>query len=91
MGQWYGALPQDEAPRTTLEEQHLELNRLGVANASAKGDSLLMNTENTQLYMVLDLGQKDHSDFVPININARSIPFIAAKTPLWRRAFGGKG
>jgi tripartite-type tricarboxylate transporter receptor subunit TctC len=53
------------------------LNR--VADAPADGYTLLMGAENPLLYKVMALGQKDYSDFVPINIIARGIPIIVAR------------
>jgi tripartite-type tricarboxylate transporter receptor subunit TctC len=54
------------------------LNR--VADAAADGYTLLMGAENPLLYKVMGLGQKDYSDFTPINIIARGIPIIVAKS-----------
>lgn len=47
-----------------------------VAAADADGYTLLMGAENPLLYKVMGLGQKDYSDFTPINILARG-------TPIW--------
>lgn len=54
------------------------LNR--VADAPADGYTLLMGAENPLLYKVMGLGQKDYSDFVPVNLIARGIPIIVAKS-----------
>ncbi len=53
------------------------LNR--VADAPADGYTLLMGAENPLLYKVMGLGQKDYSDFTPINIIARGIPVIVVR------------
>jgi tripartite-type tricarboxylate transporter receptor subunit TctC len=55
----------------------IALNR--VADAAADGYTLLMGAENPLLYKVMSLGQKDYSDFVPINLIARGIPMIVAR------------
>jgi len=52
------------------------LNR--VANASADGYTLLMGAENPLLYKVMGLGDKDYSDFTPINILARGTAILVA-------------
>ena len=49
------------------------------ADAAADGYTLLMGAENPLLYKVMGLGQKDYSDFVPINIIARGTPIIVAR------------
>ena len=54
------------------------LNR--VADAPTDGYTLLMGAENPLLYKVMGLGQKDYSDFVPVNLIARGIPIIVAKS-----------
>lgn len=54
------------------------LNR--VADAPADGYTLLMGAENPLLYKVMGLGQKDYADFVPVNLIARGIPIIVART-----------
>ncbi|WP_304620150.1 Bug family tripartite tricarboxylate transporter substrate binding protein [Paracoccus sediminilitoris] len=47
--------------------------------ADADGYTLLFGAENPLLYKVMGLGQKDYSDFVPINIIARGIPILVAR------------
>lgn len=49
-----------------------------VANAEADGYSILFGAENPLLYKVMKLGDKDYSDFVPVNIIARGIPILVA-------------
>ena len=49
------------------------------ADAAADGYTLLMGAENPLLYKVMGLGQKDYSDFTPINIIARGTPVIVAR------------
>ena len=49
-----------------------------VAGAKADGYTLLMGAENPLLYKVMGLGDKDYSDFVPINILARGTPILVA-------------
>lgn len=49
-----------------------------VAGAEADGYTLLMGAENPLLYKVMGLGQKDYSDFVPVNILARGTPILVA-------------
>lgn len=53
------------------------LNR--VADAVADGYSLLFGAENPLLYKVMGLGEKDYSDFVPVNIIARGVPILVAR------------
>lgn len=52
------------------------LNR--VADADEDGYSLLFGAENPLLYKVMGLGDKDYSDFVPVNIIARGVPILVA-------------
>lgn len=49
-----------------------------VAGASADGYTLLMGAENPLLYKVMGLGDKDYSDFIPINILARGTAVLVA-------------
>ena len=49
-----------------------------VASGDADGYTMLMGAENPLLYKVLGLGQRDYSDFVPINILARGTPILVA-------------
>ncbi|MGX0875900.1 tripartite-type tricarboxylate transporter receptor subunit TctC [Roseovarius sp. MBR-154] len=49
-----------------------------VANAPADGYTLLMGAENPMLYKIMGLGDKDYSEFVPINILARGTPILVA-------------
>lgn len=49
-----------------------------VADAEADGYTLLMGAENPLLYKVMGLGDKDYSDFIPINILARGTPLLVA-------------
>lgn len=49
-----------------------------VADAKADGYSILFGAENPLLYKVMQLGQKDYSDFEPVNIIARGIPILVA-------------
>ncbi|MGL4727371.1 MAG: Bug family tripartite tricarboxylate transporter substrate binding protein [Bosea sp. (in: a-proteobacteria)] len=55
----------------------IALNR--VAEGVADGYTLLMGAENPLLYKVMGLGQKDYSDFTPINILARGVPILVAR------------
>lgn len=55
----------------------IALNR--VADAAADGYTLLLGAENPLLYKVMGLGQKDYSDFIPINVLARGVPILVAK------------
>lgn len=55
----------------------IALNR--VAGGAADGYTLLMGAENPLLYKVMGLGQKDYSDFTPINLIARGVPIIVAR------------
>ncbi len=48
------------------------------ADLPADGYTLLMGAENPLLYKVMGLGQKDYSDFVPVNIIARGTPILVA-------------
>jgi tripartite-type tricarboxylate transporter receptor subunit TctC len=47
--------------------------------ADADGYTLLFGAENPLLYKVMGLGEKDYSDFVPINVIARGIPILVAQ------------
>lgn len=47
--------------------------------AAADGYTLLFGAENPLLYKVMALGQKDYSDFIPINVLARGIPIIVTR------------
>jgi tripartite-type tricarboxylate transporter receptor subunit TctC len=49
-----------------------------VAGAAADGYTLLMGAENPMLYKVMGLGDKDYSEFVPVNILARGTPLLVA-------------
>jgi tripartite-type tricarboxylate transporter receptor subunit TctC len=50
-----------------------------VANSDADGYTVLMGAENPQLYKVMGLGDKDYSEFTPINILARGTPMLVAR------------
>ncbi|PKQ13747.1 MAG: tripartite tricarboxylate transporter substrate binding protein [Alphaproteobacteria bacterium HGW-Alphaproteobacteria-1] len=49
-----------------------------VAGSPADGYTLLMGAENPMLYKIMGLGDKDYSEFVPINILARGTPILVA-------------
>lgn len=49
-----------------------------VAGTDADGYTLLMGAENPMLYKIMGLGDKDYSEFVPINILARGTPILVA-------------
>jgi tripartite-type tricarboxylate transporter receptor subunit TctC len=49
-----------------------------VAGSAADGYTLLMGAENPLLYKVMGLGDKDYSEFTPINILARGTPILVA-------------
>ncbi|AJE44871.1 Bug family tripartite tricarboxylate transporter substrate binding protein [Celeribacter indicus] len=49
-----------------------------VAEEDADGYKLLMGAENPLLYKVMGLGDRDYSDFTPINILARGTPILVA-------------
>ena len=49
-----------------------------VADAEADGYSILFGAENPLLYKVMQLGEKDYGDFVPVNIIARGVPILVA-------------
>jgi tripartite-type tricarboxylate transporter receptor subunit TctC len=49
-----------------------------VADADADGHTLLFGAENPLLYKVMQLGDKDYGDFVPVNIIARGVPILVA-------------
>lgn len=49
-----------------------------VAGLDADGYALLMGAENPLLYKVMGLGEKDYSDFTPINVIARGVPILVA-------------
>lgn len=49
-----------------------------VAGQKADGYTLLMGAENPLLYKVMGLGDKDYTDFIPVNILARGTPILVA-------------
>ena len=49
-----------------------------VAGSAADGYTLLMGAENPMLYKIMGLGDKDYSEFTPINILARGTPMLVA-------------
>lgn len=49
-----------------------------VAGAEADGYTLLMGAENPLLYKIMGLGDRDYSEFTPINILARGTPILVA-------------
>ena len=49
-----------------------------VAGGAADGYTLLMGAENPLLYKVMGLGERDYSDFIPINVLARGTPILVA-------------
>lgn len=49
-----------------------------VAGSAADGYTLLMGAENPLLYKIMGLGDKDYSEFTPINILARGTPILVA-------------
>ncbi|MFN3294173.1 MAG: tripartite tricarboxylate transporter substrate binding protein [Gemmobacter sp.] len=50
-----------------------------VAEDPADGYTILFGAENPLLYKVMKLGDKDYSDFIPINILARGTPILVAR------------
>ncbi|MTH76807.1 Bug family tripartite tricarboxylate transporter substrate binding protein [Paracoccus aestuariivivens] len=50
-----------------------------VERADADGYTVLFGAENPLLYKVMQLGQKDYSDFVPVNVLARGVPILVAR------------
>lgn len=50
-----------------------------VAGQDADGYTLMMGAENPLLYKVMGLGDKDYTDFTPINILARGTPILVAR------------
>ena len=49
-----------------------------VASSDADGYTLLMGAENPLLYKVMGLGDRDYSEFTPVNILARGTPILVA-------------
>ena len=49
-----------------------------VAAGDADGYTLLFGAENPLLYKVMQLGDKDYSDFTPLNVIARGVPILVA-------------
>lgn len=49
-----------------------------VVGQDADGYTLLMGAENPLLYKVMGFGDKDYSDFTPINLLARGTPILVA-------------
>jgi tripartite-type tricarboxylate transporter receptor subunit TctC len=49
-----------------------------VADAESDGYTLLMGAENPMLYKVMGLGDKDYSEFTPINLLARGTAILVA-------------
>lgn len=50
-----------------------------VADSAADGYSILFGAENPLLYKVMKIGDKDYSDFIPVNIIARGVPMLVAR------------
>lgn len=50
-----------------------------VESGDADGYTILFGAENPLLYKVMKLGEKDYSDFTPINVLARGIPILVAR------------
>jgi len=50
-----------------------------VAEDAADGYTILFGAENPLLYKVMKLGDKDYSDFTPVNILARGTPILVAR------------
>lgn len=53
-----------------------------VADAAADGYTLLMGAENPLLYRVMGLGERDYSDFIPVNLLARGTPVLVTRPGL---------
>lgn len=49
-----------------------------VVDAEADGYTVLMGAENPMLYKVMGLGDKDYTDFTPINLLARGTPILVS-------------
>ena len=49
-----------------------------VAGSKPDGYTVLMGAENPMLYKIMGLGDKDYSEFTPINILARGTPILVA-------------
>lgn len=49
-----------------------------VADADADGYTLLMGAENPLLYKIMGLGDRDYSEFIPVNVLARGTPILVA-------------
>ncbi|WP_113913410.1 tripartite tricarboxylate transporter substrate binding protein [Roseovarius dicentrarchi] len=49
-----------------------------VAEADPDGYTLLMGAENPTLYKVMNLGERDYADFVPVVLLARGTPMLVA-------------
>lgn len=49
-----------------------------VADADADGYTLMMGAENPMLYKVMGLGEKDYSEFTPVNLLARGTAVLVA-------------
>ena len=50
-----------------------------VADGEADGYTLLFGAENPLIYKVMQLGDKDYADFVPVNVIARGVPILVAR------------
>jgi tripartite-type tricarboxylate transporter receptor subunit TctC len=50
-----------------------------VAAGDADGYTLLFGAENPLLYKVMQLGEKDYSDFTPLNVIARGVPILVTR------------
>lgn len=50
-----------------------------VAETAADGYTLLMGAENPMIYRVMGLGERDYSEFIPINLLARGTPMLVAR------------
>lgn len=49
-----------------------------VAGTKADGYTLLMGAENPMLYKIMGFGNKDYTDFTPVNLLARGTPILVA-------------
>lgn len=49
-----------------------------VAEQPADGYTLLMGAENPMLYRTMGLGDRDYSEFIPVNLLARGTPILVA-------------
>lgn len=58
-----------------------------VADTAADGYTLLMGAENPMIYRVMGLGERDYSEFIPVNLLARGTPILVTRPDAPRASY----